>query len=253
MCTIKISNLLPFSFPKNGEMVANAPTGLYIKNKIVKSELLEGENIMTWEVENQLLPENLVPDEVSKYPLDKVELTKRIEFNNESNDCLFFRLFLDQNQPNTEITRSDLLNFNLDHYGTFFDKLRSFYITGMNAVYINNPVYKVYNCFEDALSTVSIVVIEDEIIGYLIKDYNCGEDDFPNFYFKNDKLCEDILLEFLEDIIVQPIDGGKEYNLRDIFDISDNELKVFINEFTMIEVCLSKRSIAKDLTTGKMF
>lgn len=218
----------------DNEIKSMTPSGLLIFKRFVSVEEIDKK--LCWAYENFLKLDEI---DILKYPLEEVRLFQKRDFNidcEENRTDQYIRLFFDENTIDSFISSEDLFNFHLDHFGTFFEKIRSMYLCGANAEYTK----KDFNIHKLAASnSFEILVVcdkldsENKIIGFIVKDQDCDFDDFPNFYFVNDEVCGEYLLDFLKGISFEPIDGGAVYNVRDIFKFSDDEFKLLVSEFSL--------------------
>ena len=166
---------------------------------------------------------------------DIVSVVKR-DLTNED-EVINYRLFFNPDGIFTKIKLSKIINDHLDDYETIW-KVQFASFLKCYPVINYDPIISLHPCFElerngfDITIGIMVATIDDKIIGYMVKNEDCEDDDIDDaiFLFKNKETCENILFDYMQYNLVSLLDGGRQIQVRDIFTFTDVEIKDYISD-----------------------
>lgn len=173
------------------------------------------------------------PDDLDSvlYPVDKIAVVKR-EFPEGKHNItdvknIHYRLFYSK-KVTEKIKLSQLIDM-LDDYQTFWDSAKSIYKHAEAFLILNDPIYNLHECYSfNGLEIQVVTNSREELIGWVIRNADCGEDDSGIFLFKNHAICGEILLQYMYGISVEFIPGGYTSLLAELFSIPFPEFKTIL-------------------------
>ena len=164
---------------------------------------------------------------------DVVSTVKR-DLDNKD-EIINYRLFYNPKQIHEKIKLSKIINDHLDDYETIWKvQFASFLKCYPTIVY--DPIINLHPCFElerDGFNDNTVIMVatmQDKIIGYMVANEDYEDGDHMTFLFKNNETCGNILFDYMQYTLVSVLEGGRQVNLRDIFNFTDDEIKEYIVE-----------------------
>lgn len=229
---LKVMNINSFSHNANSDLIQHRPVGIVLESKVISVGPRES-SFTKYTLQNKVVLDTLNQED---YPLNIINLVKRDL--SDPNEIIYKRLFFNPDGYVFDIREDTLFDEYLDIYGTFFEKVRGFYINSSHKNMVNLINFKCYPVHQfDSYGKIKVICDETggpelrKIIGVTIKTPDCDKDDLPNFYFLNEDLCKKYLLSYLGKIDIMPIDGWKYFNIKELFKLSEEDFGILISEF----------------------
>lgn len=166
---------------------------------------------------------------------DIVSVVKR-DLTNED-EVLNYRLFYNPDQVFTRIKLSQIIGSHLDDYETiwkvqFASFLKCYPVINYNPIVLLHPCFQLERNGFDITIGIMVATMDDKIIGYMVKNEDCEDDDTDDaiFLFKDKETCGNVLFDYIQYALISVLDGGRQIPLRDVFTFTDAEIKDYVSD-----------------------